>query len=154
MWDGECLKGPWATHEALFFSPLLCMWKHKKQSNRQKHDTLHRRSLTLLGSFWKWEVLRAMWRDRINPHEISLSNNVYAQITIKVESLTSFPVYKAGLGRQYLSAAVSLYICKRSNMFFSLWNWQSELWWTGNVTTASNSVRKLVCRRIWKQQEL
>lgn len=37
-----------------------------------------------------------MWRDRINPHEISLSKNVYAQITIKVESLTSSAVYKGG----------------------------------------------------------
>lgn len=33
-----------------------------------------------------------MWEDRINPHEISLSKNVYAQITIKVESLTSSAV--------------------------------------------------------------
>lgn len=128
------------TWSSLFlFAPLHV--KTQKQSNRQKHDTLHQRSLTLLGSFWKWEVLREMWRDRINPHEISLSKNVYAQITIKVESLTSSAFYKRGWHTYYICLQLSSCTFARLGTCSSLL-WQSQFKLTKDVTAVSSSSLK------------
>lgn len=138
------------TWSSLFLSAPLNV-KTQKQSNRQKHDTLHQRSLTLLGSFWKCEVLREMWRDRINPHEISLSKNVYAQITIKVESLASSAVHRGGWHTNICLQLSSCTFATYGNTFFNTDN--QEFKWTKDVTDVSNSALKSVQCGISIQQE-
>lgn len=115
------------TWSFLFLSAPLHV-KTQKQSNRHKHDTLHQRSLTLLGRFWKWEALREMRRDTINPHGTSSSNNVSAQITISLPG---------GMAHGYLSKTVSF--CKFRKVFLYSLTLQSEFKWTLDGATLSNS---------------
>lgn len=141
------------TWSSLFLSAPLHV-KTQKQSNRQKHDTLHQRSLTLLGSFWKCDVLREMWRDTINPHEISLSKNVYAQITIKVEFLPSSAIYKDGWHTDICLQVSSCTSAGWGTCCSSiLWLWQSEFELTKDVTAVSNSALTSVHWGISIQQD-
>ena len=76
-------------------SPLLCMWKHRNNQSVGRMSlctNAHELCVEVSGSETLWWETR---RDRINPREISLSENVCAQITIRVESLT-LVVYQEG----------------------------------------------------------
>lgn len=139
------------TWSSLFLSASLHV-KTETQSNRQKHDTLHQRSLTLLGSFFKWGALREMWEDRIKPHEISLSENVCAQITIRVESLTSSAVNKDAFNTNVSSQTIHLDVCEFRNVFNRLWLRQSELKWTEYFTAVSHFAINSICEDSWRRR--